>query len=148
MTDPIWLHANRILSSRIMRQRMFINRGGYLRADKNLILTVVNLVEQVGKKYGLDQALGYICFIDDGKIAFLEYDYYYDHTDPKNIERLNGALVESLFGELTLGGILPMEYTMHKGLHRKEHVFYPFPKGLTPQELQTLQGIVQQIVGG
>ena len=148
MTDPIWLHANRILSSRIMRQRMFINRGGYLRADKQLILTVHNLIEQVGKKYGLDQALGYICFIDDGKIAFLEYDYYYDHNDPKNIERLNGALVESLFGELTLDGILPMEYTMHKGLHRKEHVFYPFPKGLTQQELATLQGIVQQIVGG
>jgi hypothetical protein len=148
MTDPIWLHEHRILSTRIMRQRMFINRGGYLRADKKLILTVHNLIEQVGKKYGLDQALGYICFIDDGKIAFIEYDYYYDHNDPKNIERLNGALVESLFGELTLGGILPMEYTMHKGLHRKEHVFYPFPKGLTPQELQTLQGIVQQIVGG
>jgi hypothetical protein len=147
-TDPIWLHENRVLSTRIMRQRMFINRGGYLRADKKLILTVHNLIEQVGTKYGLDQALGYICFIDEGKIAFIEYDYYYDHNMPENIQRLNGALVESLFGELSLDGIVPMEYCIHKGLHRKEHVFYPLPKALTPQELQALQGMVQQMVGG
>lgn len=148
MTDPIWLHEHRILSSRIMRQRMFINRGGYLRADKKLIMTVHDLLKQIGNKYGLDNALGFICFTDDGKIAFIEYDYYYDHTDPKSIERLNGGLVESLFAELTLDDLLPMEYVMHKGLHRKEHVFYPLPKGLTPQELTALQGIVQQIVGG
>ena len=112
----------------MLRQHMFMIRGGFLKADKDLILKSHAVLAAVGEKYGLDHALGFISFYDEGRIAFIEYDYYYDHTDFKVYEHLNNAIAESLFGELSLDGFLPLEYVLHKGLHRKEHVFYPYPK--------------------
>ncbi len=147
MSDPIWLHANRILPSRMLRQHMFMIRGGFLKGDKDLILKFHSVLAKIGEKYGLDHALGFVSFCDEGRIAFLEYDYYYDHTDPKVYERLNNAIAESLFGELRLDGVLPLEYVLHKGLCRKEHVFYPLPKALSDDELKQLQAMIQEILG-
>lgn len=147
LTDSIWLHSFRILPSRMLRQRMFMVRGGYLRADKDLILKSHDLLKEVGENNKLENALGFISFIDQGKIAFLEYDYYYDHNNPDEHQRLNQAIVESLTKQLTLSDYLPIEYVFHKGLHRKEHVFYPLPKGLTQEELTLFGEMVQQIVG-
>ncbi|MBU1940751.1 MAG: FAD-binding protein [Candidatus Thermoplasmatota archaeon] len=146
MTDPIWLHEFRILPSRMMRQHMFMVRGGYMKAKKDLIIKAHDIVKEVGDKYQLENAMGFISFIDNGKIAFLEYDYYYDHTNPDQYQRLNQAIVESLQKKLTLDGFLSIEYVFHKGLHRKEHVFYPFPKGCTSEELELFDQMVQQIV--
>jgi hypothetical protein len=147
ISDPVWLHTHRILPSRMLRQHMFMIRGGFLKADKDLILKSHAVLAAVGEKYGLDHALGFISFYDEGRIAALEYDYYYDHTDPKVYERLNNAIVDSLFGELSLDGFLPLEYVLHKGLHRKEHVFYPLSKGLSENEFKQLQAMIQQILG-
>jgi hypothetical protein len=147
ISDPVWLHTHRILPSRMLRQHMFMIRGGFLKADKDLILKSHAVLAAVGEKYGLDHALGFISFYDEGRIAALEYDYYYDHTDPKVYERLNNAIVDSLFGELSLDGFLPLEYVLHKGLHRKEHVFYPLSKGLSEDEFKQLQAMIQQILG-
>jgi hypothetical protein len=148
ISDAVWLHANRILPSRMLRQHMFMIRGGFLKADKNLIIKSHAVLAAAGEKYDLDHALGFISFYDEGRIAFIEYDYYYDHTEPKVYERLNNAIAESLFGELSLDGFLPLEYVLHKGLHRKEHVFYPLQKGLSETELKQLQTMIQQILAG
>jgi hypothetical protein len=145
MTDPIWLHEFRILPSRMLRQHMFINRGGYLAAQKDLILSSYDMLEKIGDKYHLDHALGFISFIDEGKFVFFEYDYYYDHTNPEEVKRFNNAVVESYLGGLSLDGYLPAENVFHKGLHRKEHVFYPIHKGLSQKELQEVQKLLQQI---
>lgn len=148
MTNPIWLHEFRILPSRMLRQRMFMVRGGFMTAQKNIILKAYETLKEVGDKYHKEHALGFISFLDSGKIAFLEYDYYYDHTNPKEHQNLNLSIVESLTKELTIDGYLPIEFSFHKGLYRKEQVFYPFPKGLTTEELQQFGQMVQQIVGG
>jgi hypothetical protein len=145
MTDSIWLHEFRILPSRMLRQHMFINRGGYLAAQKDLILRSHDMLEKIGEKYHLNHALGFISFIDEGKFVFFEYDYYYDHTNPEEVRRFNDAVVESYLGGLSLDGFLPAENVFHKGLHRKEHVFYPIHKGLSPPELQNVQKLLHKI---
>lgn len=148
MTDPIWLHAFRILPSRLMRQRMFMLRGGYIVSDKKKILYLNDELEKIADKFKLSNALGFISFIEDGKIAFVEYDYYFDHLDDDARNRLNQSIVESLMMELKIKGLLPIEYVFHKGLYRKEHLFYPMPEGLTDEELKILGEMVQSAVGG
>jgi hypothetical protein len=148
MTNSIWLHEFRVLPSRMLRQHMFMVRGGFMKAQKDIILKAYETLKEVGDKYHKEHALGFISYLDSGKIAFLEYDYYYDHTNPKEYQNLNPSIVESLTKELTIDGYLPIEFSFHKGLYRKEQVFYPFPNGLTTEELQQFGHMVQQIVGG
>jgi UDP-N-acetylenolpyruvoylglucosamine reductase len=148
MTDVVWLHAFRILPSRLMRQRMFMLRGGYIVADKKKILDLNDMLKKVGDKYNLPNALGFISFLENGKFAFVEYDYYFDHLDPDSHIRLNQSIVESLQLQLKIKGLLPIEYVFHKGLFRKEHLFYPMPKGLSDDELKILGEMVQTVVGG
>jgi hypothetical protein len=147
MTDIIWLHSFRILPSRLMRQRMFMLRGGYIVADKEKILGLNKMLKETGDKHKLQNALGFISFLENGKFAFVEYDYYFDHLDLDARNRLNGAIVESLQLELKIKGLLPIEYVFHKGLHRKEHLFYPMPEGLSEEELNILGEMVQSVVG-
>jgi hypothetical protein len=117
-------------------------------AQKDIILKAYDILKEVGDKYHKEHALGFISFLDSGKIAFLEYDYYYDHTKPEEYENLNPSIIESLTKELTIDGYLPIEFSFHKGLYRKEQVFYPFPKGLNSEELKQFEHMVHQIVGG
>ena len=131
-----------------MRQRMFMLRGGYIIADKDKILDLNKMLNEVGDKNKLSNALGFISFIENGKFAFLEYDYYFDHLDPNAHNRLNQAIVESLQKQLKIKGLLPIEYVFHKGLFRKEHLFYQMPKGLSDEELKILGEMVQTVVGG
>jgi len=148
MTDPIWLHEFRILPCRMLRQRMFMVRGGFMAAKKDTILKAYETLKEVGDKYHKEHALGFISYLDSGKIAFLEYDYYYNHIDPNEYKNLNPSIVESLTKELTIDDYLPIEFSFHKGLFRKEQVFYPFPKGLNAVELQQFGQMVQKIVEG
>ena len=48
MTDVVWLHAFRILPSRLMRQKMFMLRGGYIVADKNKIINLNKMLKETG----------------------------------------------------------------------------------------------------
>ena len=148
MTDVVWLHAYRILPSRLMRQRMFMLRGGYIVADKKKIIDLNNMLKKTGDKYKLSNDLGFISFLENGRFAFVEYDYYFNHLDPDSHNRLNQAIVETLQLELKIKGLLPIEYVFHKGLYRKEHLFYPMPNGLSDDELKILGEMVQSVVGG
>jgi hypothetical protein len=146
MTNPIWLHEFRILPCRMLRQRMFMVRGGFMTAKKDIILKAYDTLKEVGDKYHKEHALGFISYLDSGKIAFLEYDYYYNHINSEEYKNLNPSIVESLTKELTIDEYLPIEFSFHKGLYRKEQVFYPFPKGLSTEELQQFGQMVQKIV--
>ena len=148
MSDAVWLHAFRILPARLLKQKMFMVRGGYMTSDKNVVLNLFNMLKEVGDKYKLHNALGFISFLEHGKLAFLEYDYYYDHNDPEVHKRLNQAIVESLQKKLAMKGVIPIEYVFHKGLYRKEHFFYPLPQGLSPDDLKLFSEMVQTVVGG
>jgi len=147
LTDIIWLHSFRILPSRLMRQKMFMLRGGYIVADKQKIMNLNSMLKETGDKYKLENALGFISFINHGRFAFLEYDYYFDNLDPDSQNRLNQAIIETLQKELKMKDFLPVEYALHKGLYRKEQLFYPMPKGLTEDELKLLGEMIGSIVG-
>ena len=147
MTNAVWLHAFRILPSRLLRQKMFMVRGGYMPAETDIIMKLASMLKQVGDKYSLENALGFISFLEHGKLAFLEYDYYYDHTSIEEHTRLNQSIVESLQKKLTMKGVIPIEYVFHKGLYRKEHFFYPLPKGLSDDDLKAFGEIVQSVLG-
>ena len=148
MTDVVWHHAFRILPTRLLRQKMFMVRGGFTPADKEIILKLNKMLNEVGDKHKLQNALGFISFLEHGKLAFLEYDYYYDHRDPEAHNRLNQAIVESLQKELKMKSIIPVEYVFHKGLYRKEHFLYPLPEGLSDEDLKLFGEMVQSVVGG
>jgi FAD/FMN-containing dehydrogenase len=146
MTDVIWLHSFRILPSRMIRQKLFMVRGGFMRGDDETILKTHDTLRDVGEKHGLENALGFISFLEHGKLAFLEYDYYFDHNDRKAMDRLNKAIGESLVNELMIKNVLPVEYVFHKGLTRKEHLFHPLPKGISKEEIPRFQEIMNKLL--
>jgi len=147
ITNAGWLHAFRILPSRLLRQKMFMVRGGFMPADTKIIMNLTSMLKEVGDKYSLENALGFVSFLEHGKLAFLEYDYYYDHTSPEAHTRLNQAIVESLQKKLTMKGVIPIEYVFHKGLYRKEHLFYPLPTGLSEDDLKVFGEVVHNVLG-
>jgi hypothetical protein len=146
MTDIIWLHSFRILPSRMIRQKLFMVRGGFMQGDEETILKTHNTLRDVGEKFGLENALGFISFLEHGKLAFLEYDYYFDHNDRKAMDNLNKAIGESLMGELMIKNVLPVEYIFNKGLNRKEHLFYPLPKGFSEEDIPRFQEFMNKLL--
>jgi hypothetical protein len=146
MTDVIWLHSFRILPSRMIRQRLFMVRGGFMQGDDATILKTHDMLRDVGEKYELEHALGFISFLEHGKLAFLEYDYYFDHNDKKAMDNLNKAIGESLIGELIINNVLPVEYVFHKGLNRKENLFYPLPKGISKEDILRFQELMHKLL--
>ncbi len=148
MTDIIWLHSFRILPSRMMRQRLFFAQAGMIwAADQNKILKLVNMLSEVCNKYKLEHMLGFILPMDDGKYAFFEYDYYYNHNDPDAIIRVSKALLETTENCLVMGDILMVLNYLFKGLYRKEHVLYPIPKGISNDERALFRELIETILG-
>jgi hypothetical protein len=148
MTDPVWLHMFRILPCRMERKHMWMYRGGYMPGDKKTIMKVCDALEKSAEKYHIDGAFGFLSYLEHGKFAHLEYDYYYDNTDPDARKRLNRAIVESWKRQFAIDGVTPLEFICSKGLRRKEHILYPFPTGLTEEELPLVDDLVESVFGG
>ncbi|VVB60560.1 D-lactate dehydrogenase (acceptor) [uncultured archaeon] len=148
MSDVVWLHAFRILPSRLMRQRMTMGPGGAVWAgDKDHILKWVRMFADVGDKYHLEHALGFISPLDAGKFIYIEYDYFYDHNDPEVASRISKTLLETTEKSLVLGGVFTLINYLFKGIYRKEHVLYPLMKGLTKEEQMMFREVLHSILG-
>jgi len=148
MSDVVWLHAFRILPSRLMRQRMTMGPGGAIWAgDKEHILKWVHMFAEVGDKYHLEHALGFISPLDSGKFIYIEYDYFYDHNDPEVASRISKTLLETTEKSLVLGGVFTLINYLFKGIYRKEHVLYPLMKGLTKEEQMMFREVLHSILG-
>ena len=148
MSDVIWLHAFRILPSRLMRQRMTMGPGGAIWAgDKEHVLKWVRMFAEVGDKYHLEHALGFITPLDSGKFIYIEYDYFYDHNDPEVAGRVSKTLLETTEKSLVIGGVFTLINYLFKGIHRKEHVLYPLMKGLTKDEQMMFRDVLHSILG-
>jgi len=116
--------------------------------DKKTILEVCDALEKSAEKYHIDGAFGFLSYLDHGKFAHLEYDYYYDHTDPHARKRVNQSIVDSWKRQFAIPGVTPLEFIINKGLRRKEHILYPFPPGLSEEELPLVDDIVESVFGG
>ncbi|UCD13382.1 MAG: FAD-binding protein [Thermoplasmatales archaeon] len=148
MSDIIWLHAFRILPSRLMRQRLFFAQAGMIWADdEDKILKLIDMLAEVCDKYKLEHSLGFISPMDDGKYAFFEYDYFYDHNDPDATKRVSQALIETTEKCLLMGDILMVLNYLFKGLYRKEHVLYPKPKAISKEEQELFRELIESILG-
>lgn len=147
-TNVVWLHAFRILPSRLMRQRMTMGPGGAVWAgDKKHILRWIDMFAEVGDKYQLEHALGFISPLDTGKFIYIEYDYFYDHNDPKAAGKISTTLLETTEKSLVMGNVFTLINYLFKGIYRKEHVLYPLPKGLTPEEDRIFRDVLHSVLG-
>jgi len=148
MTNVVWLHAFRILPSRLMRQRMTMGPGGAIWAgDKNHILKWVDMFAEVGNKYNLEHALGFISPLDNGKFIYIEYDYFYNHNDPDVANRISKTLLETTEKSLVMGHIFTLINYLFKGIYRKEHVLYPLFEGLTKEEQELFREVLHSVLG-
>ena len=128
MTDLVWLNMFRILSSRMGREKQFSVNIIYLPLETGLIGEFCAGFKRIADRHGLKNDLGFITPIDDGKRAILEYDYFFDQTDPEEISRTQraamdaGALIESYSARL--GTIRWIRHVVNQGFSRKENLLY------------------------
>ena len=147
MTDVVWLHAFRILPSRMMRQRMFFAQAGAIWSnDEDKIVKYMDMLSNVCDKYKLENSLGFISPLDDGKYAFFEYDFYYDHNDSEAAKRASQTLIETTENSLVMGGIVTTLNYLFKGFYRKEHVLYPVPVGISKEEQHLFKELLDSIL--
>jgi UDP-N-acetylenolpyruvoylglucosamine reductase len=148
MTDIVWLHAFRILPTRMMRQQMFMGPGAAMwTGDEDHYINWIKMFDEIGEKYNLEHSLGFISPLDHGKFAYMEYDYYYDHNNPDECERISKSLIESMKETLVMGKGLTILNYLFKGMHRKEHVLYPISEGISEEEQELFDELIDTILG-
>ncbi len=82
-----------------------------------------------------------------GSSSTFEYDYFYDHNDPNAASRISKTLLETTEQSLVMGNIFTLINYLFKGIYRKEHVLYPLPKGLTPEEDTMFRDVLHSVLG-
>ena len=149
MTDIVWLHAFRILPTRMMRQQMFMGPGGAMwTGDEDHYLKWIQMFSDMGDKLGIEHSLGFISPLDHGKFAYMEYDYYYDHNNPDQCNRVSKIVVDSMEQSLVMGKVLTILNYLFKGIYRKEHVLYPIAKGISEEEQELFKELLNTVLGG
>ena len=128
-TDMTWLNMFRILSSRMSRRKHMFAFLVYVPIDRNNVINHINAeFARIAAAQGLDHDFGFLTPMDLGKRAILEYDYYIDHTDPAEREKIGRAMVEigpwlDGLAERTKG-VTFLKYVFSQGCSRKENFLY------------------------
>jgi len=129
MTNLVWLNMFRIISSRMGRYKHVVALIVYVPLDKTDVINAMNSeFKRIADKFDIKNDYGFLTPIDSGKRAVLEYDYYIDHTDRSEIERVQRAMVE--VGEMVEGfsrstkGVKWIKYIWYQGFARKESFLY------------------------
>ena len=95
MTDIVWLNMNRIVSARMARHKHVLAFLLYLPGDRtDIIREVVDGFAGIAETHGLEHDFGFLAPLDLGKRAVIEYDYYLDHADPAEREKVLRAVPE------------------------------------------------------
>ena len=116
MTDLFWLNRFRPLPARMGRAHASIPAGFYSPLDNEIINELCAALRSIGDKYHLDNDLGFIIPIDNGKRARLEWYYYYDQTDGHDKQTVFQARRE-------VEAMAKMLVNKHKGFRLAEWVF-------------------------
>ncbi|MGB7296362.1 MAG: FAD-binding oxidoreductase [Candidatus Aminicenantales bacterium] len=129
MTDMTWLNMHRILSARMGRHKHVVAFLVYAPIDKHDVINHVNAeFARIAADHDLDHDFGFLTPMDLGKRAMLEYDYYIDHTEPAEREKIGRALAEiepwlDRLAERTKG-VISLKYVFGQGCSRKEGFLY------------------------
>lgn len=95
-TDPVWLNNFRILPARMGRDRQFVSKILYYDlSDPGQIVNACLELGRVGDRHNLKHGFGYLLPFADGTRAVMEYDYYFDRTDPEQVESMRKAMDEA-----------------------------------------------------
>lgn len=129
MTNMVWLNVFRIVSSRMSRHKHMFAFLVYVPLDRiDIIKGVMAGFERIANAHGLDHDYGFLTPLDFGKRAIFEYDYYIDHTDEAEKEKVKRAMkeIEPWLDELsnTTKGVMSLKYVFSQGCSRKEHFLY------------------------
>ncbi len=129
MTDTVWINTFRILSSRMGRHKHVVAFIGYVPLDNmKAVNEMKNRFKQIGDKYNIKHDYGFLTPVDLGKRAILEYDYYIDHTDQKEVELVRQVMGEAMamVGELSgkYKGLEWVNTIFNQGFSRKEGFLY------------------------
>ena len=128
-TDMTWLNMFRILSSRMSRRKHMFAFLVYVPLDRNDVINHINAeFARIAESQGLDHDFGFLTPMDLGKRAILEYDYYIDHTDPAEREKIRRAMAEvgpwlDGLAERTKG-VTFLKYVFSQGCSRMENFLY------------------------
>jgi UDP-N-acetylenolpyruvoylglucosamine reductase len=127
-TDLVWLNMFRIMSTRLGRKKPFLPVLIYLPIDNALVTELNDKFRSIAEKYHIDNDFGFITPIDNGKRCIFEYDYFFDHTDPEEINRIRQAGNEAnmLVDEYSVktGTVKGHPYVLYQGFCRKENLLY------------------------
>ncbi len=128
MTDLVWLNMFRILSTRMGREKQFAVNIVYLPLEPQLIQEMSDGFKRIAERNGLAHDLGFITPLDNGKRCILEYDYFFDQTDPGDILRARQAMMDAgglIMGySAKLGTIRWIRHVVNQGFSRMENLLY------------------------
>jgi hypothetical protein len=129
MSDPVWLNMFRIVSARMGREKPFVACIVYVPLDKkDLIREMLERFKAVADGHGVANGYGFVMPMDSGKRALLEYDYYFDHTDAADVDRIRRALNEVagyiMETSARVPGVVWIRHLVFQGFSRMENVFY------------------------
>jgi len=129
MTDMVWLNMHRIVSARMSRRKHMFAFLVYVPPDRlEVVHEVMDGFARVAGAHGIDHDFGFLTPMDLGKRAILEYDYYIDHTDPAEREKIAAAMPEldpwldALAARIP--GVLSLKYVFSQGCSRKDNFLY------------------------
>jgi len=129
MTDMVWLNMHRIVSARMSRRKHMIAFLVYVPLDRlDVIHEVLDGFNRVAGEHGIDHDFGFLTPMDLAKRAILEYDYYIDHTDPVEKEKIARAMpvldpwLDALAARVP--GVLSLKYVFSQGCSRKDNFLY------------------------
>jgi hypothetical protein len=129
MTDMVWLSMFRIVSARMSRHRHMFAFLIYVPLEPvTVIQELITSFAEIADKYGIEHDLGFITPLDLGKRGILEYDYYIDHTDRADAEKIRLAMteVEPMVDKVSRSfkGVTFLKYIFSQGCARKENFLY------------------------
>ncbi|MFO7932096.1 MAG: FAD-binding oxidoreductase [Desulfosalsimonas sp.] len=129
MTDMVWLTMFRIVSARMSRYKHMFAFLVYVPLDRmDVIDEIISSFADVAEKHGIEHDFGFITPLDFGKRGILEYDYYIDHTDNADAEKIRQAMndIEPAIEELSAAnkGVKWLKYIFSQGCSRKESYLY------------------------
>jgi hypothetical protein len=129
MTDMVWLNMFRILSARMSRHKHMFAFLVYVPMDRvEVIESICTELGRIGDRHGIDNAYGFLTPLDMGKRGILEYDYYIDHQDRVERDKISHAMVEfePYLDNLSSStkGVKWLKYIFSQGCARKEAFLY------------------------
>jgi hypothetical protein len=129
MTDMVWLTMFRIVSARMSRHKHMFAFLIYVPLEPvDVIQELITSFAEIAEKHGIEHDLGFITPLDLGKRGILEYDYYIDHTDSTESQKIRQAMsdIEPMVDKLsrTCKGVTFLKYIFSQGCARKENFLY------------------------